>query len=330
MLTRGGHQARLADVSFSRRVREWFWRDQALAESRNGLPRPGDPAFDHATRAAQFEALARVAKTNRELGGQAVACELFRLSISWALRALNRGEEPPEQSTAASASTSVRITPESLVESGAWPAHLAHASFDEFAALPEAELSVACSQMQGLAATLLRRLADERRGYERVVRQRTLRAGAVVLLSCLALGAILFRKPRPADLAEGADWHLSSAYTGFGGCGTPRQTCAGAKKDGWFFHTGEGDRDPWIEFDLDGNKLISRVEIENRAGCCAERAIPLSVEVSIDRSSWQQVAVREERFDKWTATFPPVLTAWVRLRVRNGGPLHLKRVRIFE
>jgi len=322
-----GHPGRVPVASLAQRVYQWFWRDQALAEQRKALPKPGERAFDCAQRALQCDSLARVAWTTRDLGGEAVACELFRESAYWALCALNRRQTTPEQSQASSASVWATL-PENLAVAGAWRAHLAEDSFVYFGELPKSELSGACVELQALTTALLRRLAAERVGYQRVLRQRLLRVGALLLFSCVAVGA-LFYKPKPTDFAEGAAWHVSSAYTGFGGCGSPNQTCSGAA-EGWFFHTGENDRNPWIEFELDGNKMVSRVEVENRTGCCPARAVPLVIEVSLDRNSWQEVAARKAPFDQWQASFPPVLASWVRLRVHNSGPLHLKRVRIFK
>jgi hypothetical protein len=322
----GADTGRVPVPSLPQRIYQWFWRQQALVEQRRALPKPGDRALDCATRAKQCDSLARVAWTTRDLGGEAVACELFRESAYWALCALNRDQAPAEQSSASSARIWSTL-PEGLAVDARWRAHLAQDSFIYFAALPTSEQSRACTQLQALTTALLGRIAEERRGYERVLRQRVSRVGALLLVPCLAV-ALLY-KPKPKDLAEGTAWHLSSAYTGFGGCGSPNQTCAGAH-EGWFFHTGETDRNPWIEFELDGNKMVSRVEVENRTGCCPERAVPLAIEVSLDRNSWQRVALRKAPFESWQATFPPVLASWVRLRVRDSGPLHLKRVRIFE
>ena len=273
------------------------------------------------TRAKQCDSLARVAWTTRELGGEVVACELFRESAYWALCALNRGSVVPEQPGEYSASVWAELD-------AVWRAHLGEGSFVHFAELPKGELSSVCIELQALTTTLLRRVAAERKGYERVLRQRAIRVGALLLLVCVAAVAI-FHKPEPTDLAEGTTWHTSSAYTSFGGCASPDQTCSAAK-DGWFFHTDESDRNPWIDFEFDGNKMVSQVEVENRTDCCASRAVPMVVEVSLDHYNWQTVAERKKSFNTWYATFPPVLASWVRLRVRNGGPLHLKRVRIFK
>ena len=74
---------------------------------------------------------------------------------------------------------------------------------------------------------------------------------------------------------------------------------------------------------------MSRVRVLNRDDCCAERAIPLVVEVSLDRHGWHEVARRKDQFEDWTAKFSPVSARYVRLRVPRRSILHLKSVRIF-
>ena len=92
----------------------------------------------------------------------------------------------------------------------------------------------------------------------------------------------------------------------------------------------ENDRDPWIEFDLDGVFKISQVVIENRDDCCAERAVPMAIEVSLGNGAWQQVAQRSKPFSEWRANFPGVQASRVRLHLQQRGTLHLKRVSIYR
>jgi hypothetical protein len=92
-----------------------------------------------------------------------------------------------------------------------------------------------------------------------------------------------------------------------------------------FFHT-QPQNEPWIDFDLGSVKTVSRVEVRNRTDCCADRAVPLIVEVSLDDKTWKQVARRDTEFTDWKATFPKEKARHVRLRVPRSSTLHLEDV----
>lgn len=82
---------------------------------------------------------------------------------------------------------------------------------------------------------------------------------------------------------------------------------------GLIFHTAE-ENAPWVEIDLNATRSISQITIRHRTDCCTERGIPLIVEVAGEDKRWEEVAKREERFDKWTARFPEHQVRYVRLR----------------
>jgi len=97
----------------------------------------------------------------------------------------------------------------------------------------------------------------------------------------------------------------------------------------FFFHTQEQNQ-PWMEIDLGAVQRISSVKIKNRQDCCAERAVPLVLEVSKDGQKWNQLARKNEVFGTWHAKFAPVETRWVRLRVARKSMLHLQSVDIYK
>ncbi len=321
---------------FGKRAREWFWRSEALSKARGTIPQRREPAFAWLKFAKQSDALAHVAWTTSELGGEGAACELYRQSAYWSLRALHRSTlgnvAAPEYSASVWNALDDRLLSPiaaTAEEREAFRARLAGASFVHFAELPRAEQTALCLQLRTLAGSLLKRVAEERSGFERVRWQRALRVGLPALLLLVLVGAVALRLGRSDDLAEGTSWKASSVYTGGGGCPSPEQTCA-VSANGWFFHTVENDRDPWIEFELNSVKDISQVEVENRSDCCADRSAGLIVEVSLDHNSWQQVARRDKEFSVWRARFPSVKASWVRLHLPHKGTLHLKRVHIYK
>jgi hypothetical protein len=93
------------------------------------------------------------------------------------------------------------------------------------------------------------------------------------------------------------------------------------------FHT-DPENNPWVEFDLLGPTKIERIEITNRTDCCAERAIPIVAEVSMDRTNWMPVGRRDTEFAGWTIKFTPRTARYVKLRLVGMKTFHLKKVAI--
>jgi hypothetical protein len=91
------------------------------------------------------------------------------------------------------------------------------------------------------------------------------------------------------------------------------------------FHTAE-EKNPWFELDLGAVFDVGSIEVVNRRDCCAERAIPLRLEVSIDRASFREVARHTEPFRTWRASFDPVKARYIRARVTRRSVLHLERL----
>jgi hypothetical protein len=93
------------------------------------------------------------------------------------------------------------------------------------------------------------------------------------------------------------------------------------------FHTREEDH-PWFEIDLGSPTTFSRVDVENRSDCCADRAIPLIVQVSSDRHTWKEVARRTDSFATWHAKFEAQTARYVRLEAQRRTFLHLDSVEV--
>jgi hypothetical protein len=118
-------------------------------------------------------------------------------------------------------------------------------------------------------------------------------------------------------------WTASSATEGFSTTGT-------LGKVGPFqllFHT-EYEDEPWVVIDLVRLRLVHSISIRNREDCCAERCIPLVVEVAGDDQKFVEVARRTETFDVWKVEFPARKSRYVRLRVEATTMLHLREIKI--
>jgi hypothetical protein len=142
---------------------------------------------------------------------------------------------------------------------------------------------------------------------------------ALLVLALLAAGYVAYRRATHSeDLAQGKPWRASSK---FADCQRDPLACGGRV----LFHTLE-EAEPWFEIDLGAARSISVVEVENRRDCCGERAVPLVIEVSSDRTKWKVVARREDVFRSWNASFEPVTARYVRAKVQRKSTLHLERM----
>ncbi len=312
-------------------VVEWFWRGAALAEWRRSQPLSGDDSRELAARSKSTADLARAATATGERTAEAVACELYRQAVYWALCALTPADDA---ALGDSAAVWASLDEESLLplassetERQLLRTRLATGDFVTFAALLPAEQAACCAAFHDLQAALLARFERSQSGLMQLREQRVLRLGGVLLGVLLPLASVyLVRAELHRDLADGAAWRASSV--GAGGCSSPAQECPG--NGAFFFHTADTDWDPWVEFDLQGSPAVSKVTVENRDDCCAERAVPLVIEVSDDQQHWRSVSEREQPFAKWTAHFPTVHARWLRLRLLHRALFHLKRVKIFR
>jgi hypothetical protein len=318
--TSGGQ--RLAELPS--RVFEFFWRGDALKRRRDEVDRTSERAFLLAQRARATADAADLALSARpqEPLSEAIACELYRQSAFWAACALADGQRHSlgrryDAAVWALLDETTRCALGGLLE----------ASFVDFVELPADEQNEARVSLQTLARTLLSKFGDLH--TVRAIHQQRLRrllalASALVCAGLVGLGVEQLREDS-RELASGKSWHASSNYGG--GCQSPQQDCKG--NSGYFFHTMPNDENPSIEFDLVTTQPITRVEVENRKDCCFERASPLVVEVSVDHRTWTQAARHDGEFANWRATFPPIPTRWLRLRVLRTTALHLNRVRVF-
>ena len=335
--------------SFGKRVREWFWRGDALAEQRLALPEPSarvttlaqrarssaDLALDFADLARSSEVAHRAVTPTASLESLAAArtMELYWQSIYWALSALAAHSDPSAGQSYSEATWDT--LDEQLLTRAATSAErvadvrssLRGGSFVYFAELSTSEQTVLSGELAKLSTLLIEILDRRAQALHAVFFQRVSRLLLLfVLFLVVCAGVVWERKTRDVrhDLAEGKAWRASSKFENLG-CTSPNQECT--ESPSLFFCTAE-EKDPWIEFDLDSSKEISAVQADNRIDCCQDRAFPLIVEVSENHKHWKTVARRDSDFTTWRASFAPVKARWVRLRAQKVTFLHLSRVRI--
>jgi F5/8 type C domain len=315
---------------------DWFWRGSELARVRSAWPEPGASAAAFARRAHASVELAKSALAPDpagEAGLESNACESYRQASYWAACALIAQAEP-EFRAEDSERTWGSLADALLAQATADEARvdvlrraLRTGSFVYFAELSPAEQTLHLAELRKLAQLLLAKLAERSVALDAVYLQRTWRLALLGLFAlCVALSPAVVRKVLDArsDLSAGKPWRTSSRYE-VDGCKSPAQQCA--ENTGYFFHTLD-DATPWIEFDLGTNQKVSKVNIENRSDCCADRADPLAIEVSTDQKHWKKVASHAGLFTTWEAKFTPVNARYVRIRLMKQGYLHFAAVHI--
>jgi hypothetical protein len=303
-------------MSVLARLPEWFLRTAAMREARAAEAGPdGRRARAHAQARLLAEVARRVAEPVEALPSgsrAAVQLALCRDATYWALAALEPNatdtsdlaalwsQAPAERLAQAAGGAEAADAMKKVLADGG-PTRLLETTDDE------------ADRALRFADGLLAELGAPRRRVERVAFQRWWRIGlvAVVLLALVfGIRALVLG----TDFAADRPFRTSTSWSG-------------CPCEGMFFHTVE-ENNPWVEFDLGAPKSIKRVDVANRPDCCADRAVPLIVEVSTDRTQWSEVARRTTEFSEWTAKFPARRARYVRLRVPKFTQFHLKSVAV--
>jgi hypothetical protein len=316
---------------------EWFWRGRAMRETIDQAPvEPLEvPELRRRARLCA-EAARRMLEPPTEFedgAAAALACELYRQSLYWVLRA--QAASPAAPSDNASPRENLvalweRADSAVLERAAQGTAKLAELkevlgrNFVDFAELAGERQTELAWRLRSFVEALLSDAGKTQVALERLAFQRLLRfAGLIVALLSLGVaywfGASALEERR--DLAKGKAWRASSlAYVT---CESPEQDCLSA----YFFHTKQ-EAEPWLEIDLGEKRTFSSVRVLNREDCCQERAVPLVIEVSDDGKEWLEVKKRTKEFVSWRTKFEPVNARLVRLRAPKKTSLHLRRVMV--
>lgn len=318
-----------------RRFFGWFWCSAAFAQARAALAEESEARRRYRTRARTASDFAeRACEPQLGDGGtnpDAVACELYRQSVYWALLALKGEGDPSARPDLAGLLRDPEVRAllgKADAASNASPVLelLEKEDFVDLSERTEPEQSRLLFSMRETSERLL--LLLERPAEELGVLwiRRLIRVGAVFfVLGLLALGAATLRDLREqnSDLTLNKPWRVSSSS--LPGCTSPQQYCD--ESPSYFFHTAD-EKDPWVELDLAAVREFSALHIVNRRDCCSERASPLVVEVSNDQEKWKQIARREGGFRSWKVDVGRQRARYVRVRAVGVKLLHLAAVRV--
>jgi hypothetical protein len=281
---------------------EWFLRLDSLRAARESLT--AIPAERRAALGLARAALELGDKTLEPVEplraghNVALSLSLYREAAFWALR----GNGAPGKTLA----EALNRGPQELISFAAGgPTRLA--------ALREALVQRSFVDSGALHPDEQRRDAGEARAF----------GHALVCGLVVAISVGVARARLGPDLAAGKPFQTSSSYKGF----TPGSHLVDGTETKLMFHTNE-EKAPWVEYDLLVPTTVRSVDIQNRADCCHERAVPLVVEVSLDHNKWTEVARREETFRNLSLKFPPQQARYVRVHGVRRTWLHFQGMQV--
>lgn len=230
--------------------------------------------------------------------------------------------EPPHPATASlSLSEALDRTPPELLLSAAPDATTLGAIKEALLACP-APVGVEASERQEQLAVRVRAFVETllwnadalRRRLDHLLVLRLARL-TMVAAALLLMAFGVYKVTRGPNLAAGKPWKTSTRWAG---CSAD-PTCEGVL----LFHTLE-EKEPWAEVDLLKPQTIHRIEVKNRVECCAERLVPLVVEVSLDGKQWTEVGRTKEQFTNWTTKFAPRPVRYIKLHVARVSTMHIR------
>ncbi|HWA72229.1 MAG TPA: discoidin domain-containing protein [Polyangiaceae bacterium] len=317
-----------------RRFFGWFWCSSEFAEARAALAKQSDAERRYRTRCKQAMTFARRAsEPNFADGGgnpDAVACELYREAVYWALLTLRAHEFDSSVTPAfpelVEEPQARALLGKALAETSPVRELFSRTDFVDISARTPAEQSQALFLMRETAERLQLLVEQPESRLGTLWLRRLVRVSVVFfVLGCLAASVFTLRELREqrADLAHGKNWRASSSAVS--GCTSPQQDCDDSPS--FFVHTSE-EKDPWVEIDLETPTDFSSVRVINRRDSYQERTSPIVIEVSADQTHWKPIARHEGTFRTWKVDVGKQHARYVRVRAVGFKMLHLGAIRI--
>jgi hypothetical protein len=167
---------------------------------------------------------------------------------------------------------------------------------------------------------------DDKR-VRKIKLQRWIRVGTVTALAlfCVGFGGLkLFQ----LSLGRNIALHRPIQVSSIAAEGTLGAELVDGITDNLGCHT-DNEPNPYVIIDLGRQRRFDRLVVYNRADCCQERAIPLSIDVSDDGATFRTIAERKVVFEKWTAKDLHAKGRYVRLQLQTTQYLHLAEVEIY-
>ncbi len=168
----------------------------------------------------------------------------------------------------------------------------------------------------------------EPRSPRQIVMQRRLRLGAVALGALLLVAAGVAWARRPTNVARGRPVLVSSQHPA---APDPQEVVDGSRRGHFGVHTDQDDP-PWVEVDLGAVYRVSRVVIVNRGDGYFDEVLPLALQLSEDEHTWQEVAVRHQRFtqwEPWRVSLHQERARYVRVIKPEAGYIALSEIEVY-
>jgi hypothetical protein len=316
----------------------WFdrvlWLGPRVAEARAATFRPGQPGFDLYDIARQIrDETSRIARAGRGtwvvLLFDCVAVELL-VRAHLARADQSAGTAPLGEADWARVQQLPRLEAAwGKFSSAHMPTLMAVAGADRVATvarLADEERKSFAHHLHELVQDLTEPLEFEanRLGWAIFSRWSRMALAALLLAAVFAYAAARVHAKTHPNLALGRPVTASS----LNGYGPDPNLLTDGITDAIAFHTNGGEQQ-WVVIDLGEVKKFDKIVVYNRPGCCAERAVPLKVEVSNDNQNYRQIAERIETFNKWAANNLNAEGRYVRLKNTPPNFFHLAEVEIY-
>ena len=293
---------------------------------------------DHHTRLNELVIAARqregVAREIRDDASLASALSLLREAVALSASAALVAGPEPEVGALQAAEAAARL--DRLVESGALPG--AAEPLNAFKSvlvdsdplaldrLPAEEANQARSAGERLVSILLRPI--ETRTVRAIRVQRVLRIGLVALGVCAAIWVLVTSAFEPRNMALHKPVTASSRYPN-----TPECTglVDGSKSGPYGCHTGI-EQNPWVAIDLQKPYSIREIIVYNRSDGWQEDVLPLTLELSEDGRTFQEVGNQTTLFTDskpWKLQLNGRSARYVRLTVKRRSYIALHEVEVF-
>ncbi|MEI8256839.1 MAG: discoidin domain-containing protein [Deltaproteobacteria bacterium] len=317
------------------RALEWFVRREALATAHARLDALSPVGTARLARArAAFGASERLVASGSEPRAESpdeaeslvLALSLLREAAFWALTAMSPDVDQTDLASALRTAPGSRVADAAGGEDGVARARaaLVERTFQQTAELEAPALAADLASAKAFVSGLLTALDVRARLIPTLRRERYARlSGAVVFAAALVVLVPWLTHVLGPNLVEAAPWRTSSSSGELPATGVGFHPPEG--RFNIFFHTRE-EASPWIEFDIGAVRDVGYLSVNNRMDCCQERAAPLVLEVSTDRTRWTEVARQTERFYDWRQWFGSHPARFVRLRALRPTILHLGSV----
>jgi len=315
--------------------RRFVWLQDRVAEARKTMFGPGKPGF------AEYDAARRIKEGVVQIGetGQTSWAVLMLDRIAASLLVRSHAEKNGIVLTKGALTESdwenVRKVPViqecwnnlSAIQSAALVESLGLSGEQATANLSDQQRKALATGLQSLVKCLSEPLEIEANRLGRALFARYTRVGLLLAVLLVFVSLVSnwvgarFEKP---NVALHRAVEVSSQYPG---AGEDHTLLVDGDRTNLGFHTNcEGPQ--WVVVDLGSVRRFDKVVVFNRDEF-QERAVPLYLDVSSDKLTWRQLAMRKEVFDKWTASGLRADGRYVRLRHTPNNCFHLSEVEVY-